>query len=622
MSHSQAEICISNEGVSKRARVNAEYAHTLEKRVRELEGELQQSNLRNGGSIPTAHPESPEQRPHSPTNQPPATTQSYCREGLNHPIAALNPYIAQQRGEYPTFSDHTEHDLIQTYLERVNPRYPSLHQDTFKDWYSSWKDGRILPDEEKWKSFFVNMVFSISLLITPQVSPDEMKLSQTLYSCATSSLGSVLANPDLVLHVQAYLMCTLHALHSPSSQTVLTMISATMRSCAVAELHLASAEPDITDASTALEVQSRRRIFWSAYAIDRLVSWIYHVPCSLADDNIHVELFANINDNELKTWTRSHSNSEIESTPRRTQVSSALHLIRGRRIQSRILSLMMRHDYETQWAHSHNWRLHILDELNQWKNQLQRHSDPSSKGYTSEGWVGMAYNYTVLLLYRPTKSNVRGLVGESCIQACVEIALCFRQYQKNRQTAQLWPGLLSQFGIGITLLYCFWATPPSSRSVVYHSRNVSATIRTCSVILAVFSEHWRQAEVLRDVFDALAESIPFQYSDIDGDTILPDSVTTFIQSKMPEIRSLVVNRDICRMMKEMVSEEYPWEGCPSDDLLGWSADDVHHPPTCYFCVQSQSVIERSALNSPGIWPVHALDNGLLMFPGLFGSAEF
>lgn len=85
-------------------------------------------------------------------------------------------------------------------------------------------------------------------------------------------------------------MCTIHALHSPSSQTVLTMISTTMRCCVISQLHLSAYEPVVQDASSLLETQIRRRVFWSTYSIDRLISWIYHVPCSLADENIQTEV--------------------------------------------------------------------------------------------------------------------------------------------------------------------------------------------------------------------------------------------------------------------------------------------------------------------------------------------
>lgn len=226
-----------------------------------------------------------------------------------------------------------------------------------------------------------------------------------------------------------------------------------MRYCVISKLHLNMNEPEVRDSPSLLENQIRRRVFWSAYAIDRLVSWIYHIPCCLPDENIQTKLFANLSDDEIKAWTPTpQSGKDVESVPRRTQVSSSLQLIGARRIQSRILHIMMRADYEENFASRHDWRLHMLEDLDQWKMQLKPHSDLQPKGYTSEGWVGMTYNYTVLLLHRPTKENVNGIVGEKCVQACVELISVYRQYQKSRQTAQLWPGVSSHSS------HAFWST--------------------------------------------------------------------------------------------------------------------------------------------------------------------
>lgn len=79
-----------------------------------------------------------------------------------------------------TFSRQREQRLIQTYLERVNPRYPFLHERTFLSWYQSWKDshnGFDFPLEEQWRSFFVTMAFSVGVLIAPQVSPEDRHTS-------------------------------------------------------------------------------------------------------------------------------------------------------------------------------------------------------------------------------------------------------------------------------------------------------------------------------------------------------------------------------------------------------------------------------------------------------------
>jgi hypothetical protein len=63
-----------------------------------------------------------------------------------------------------------------------------------------------------------------------------------------------------------------------------------MRHCAVNQLHLAETEPNVPFPAFSLEVQIRRRVFWSAYALDRLISWIYHIPNNLIDEHITVEV--------------------------------------------------------------------------------------------------------------------------------------------------------------------------------------------------------------------------------------------------------------------------------------------------------------------------------------------
>ncbi|KAJ5256782.1 hypothetical protein N7478_012886 [Penicillium angulare] len=299
----------------------------------------------------------------------------------------------------------------------------------------------------------------------------------------------------------------------------------------------------------------------------------------------------------------------------------------------------MRTDYIKNFSRHYGWRSHILQDMEEWRQYLQPHSDPQSKGYTSQGWVGMAFNYTVLLLHRPTKENVGGIVSEKCLQACADIITVFRKYQKDRETAQLWPGsltdntqLLSQFGIGITLLYCFWATPPSSRSDLYRSPKTITAIRTCSVILAVFSEQWVEAEPLRDLFDVLSESILYHAvstKDNEANRIAvgADADADSIKSRIPHIRSLVVNTDICRMVTEMVTEDFPWQDPRNNDSPAW-ASEIHSSESCFLCEnERQEEGSTSPVWVDGFEPSSAnlnthYDDDLFAFPGLFGSVEF
>jgi hypothetical protein len=65
------------------------------------------------------------------------------------------------------------------------------------------------------------------------------------------------------------------------------------------QLHLANAEPDLVDDATKFQIQMRRRVFWSAYALDRAVGTAFNLPFSIPDYQITVRLYANTDDYEL-----------------------------------------------------------------------------------------------------------------------------------------------------------------------------------------------------------------------------------------------------------------------------------------------------------------------------------
>lgn len=229
-----------------------------------------------------------------------------------------------------------------------------------------------------------------------------------------------------------------------------------MRHCVVNNLHLAECEPEEKFPALSLKVQIRRRVFWSAYALDRLISWIYHIPNNVPDEHITIEvgglplpmcflvltvkMFSTVEDTNLHHDTMDISQSLADNLPQRTRLSSTLHLIRCRCIQSRIITTMMRSDFHKINTTS-TWREHMLEELESWRTQIERLSHRTNRGYLSDRWVGMAYNYTILILFQPNKTNVLAGFGDRSVQACAQIALTFRAFQKDRQTAQLWPGV-------------------------------------------------------------------------------------------------------------------------------------------------------------------------------------
>lgn len=337
----------------------------------------------------------------------------------------------------PNLPPELETSLLEAYRERAQAQYPFFHWDTFIRWHSEWRN--CLPcdiEARSWQGFFVNMVYATSLLLLRRSHAAAID-ARSFYRNGISLLPAVFKQQDRLLHLQAYLLLSVHALHESSTERIISLISTTIRQCVQQQLHLGETEPEPVDIPTRLIIQVRRRCFWCAYLLDRLVMSSFDLPPSIPDLTITVRTFANIEDCDL-LGAATMTNGELVDSPTYTSMSSALHILQCRRIQSEISAVALRWDYSPAFENASDWRIRILAELENYKARVQNFSDPYSKGYTSQRWQAMIYHYTLLMLYRPTKDNVTNSAGDWSVQASSQACLMFRRTQIDRQIAQPW----------------------------------------------------------------------------------------------------------------------------------------------------------------------------------------
>ncbi|KAH7310829.1 hypothetical protein B0I35DRAFT_439768 [Stachybotrys elegans] len=487
------------------------------------------------------------------------------REDDNHHALSRGIQVNSPRdGDYlphsqiAGLSPEIEDILLGAYRDRAQSQYPFFHWNTFLSWHADWKTCQ--PTDlasRQWQGFFVNMVYATAILCLALPSNGPLD-ARAFYRNGVSLLPSVLRRADPILKAQAYLILTVHAIHWCSTQRILSLASTTIRYCVQNEFHLAETETRPHSPSDRLETQVRRRCFWSAYGMDRLIMSAFNIPHSIPDAMITSKLYANIDDEDLMNIAaHAPMDAELPDSPHYTCVSSALHITQCRRIQSEITGYTLRWDYEMHYEGSSEWRIRILSELESYKVRVQNFTDPRAKGHTSWRWLAMIYHYTLLMLYRPTKETVLGPAGDWAVQASSQACLFFRKSQMDRQVAQAWVGLLVQFQSGVTLLYCFWATPPEHRTENYCSPDVFDAIRACSNILAIMTDRWPKADCLRDVFELLAREVPIIDRPNCPPTRLSATTVATIRDKLPEVRALVVHRDILRMLQEMITDDFP-----------------------------------------------------------------
>jgi hypothetical protein len=334
--------------------------------------------------------------------------------------------------------------LLEAYRERAQIQYPFFHWDTFLQWHTEWS--HCPPAEQpsrRWQGFFVNLVYATSLILLRWPSIDRFD-AHMFYRNGISLLPSVLEKPDKVLHIQAFLLLAMRALHQSSTERIISLASTTIRYCVQQQLHLSDTEPPPLEPAVRLQNQIRRRCFWCAYTLDRLVMFSFDLPPSIPDSMITVQTFANIDDKDLlQVAANTAPGIPLADETLYTCVSPALHILQCRRIQSEISTITLRWDYNEHYESSPEWRIRILAELENYKSRVQSSSRPQSKGYNSQRWLAMIYHYTLLMLYRPTKQSVVGPAGDWSVQASCQACLIFRKSQMEKQIAQPWLGVCS-----------------------------------------------------------------------------------------------------------------------------------------------------------------------------------
>ncbi|KAK9770916.1 hypothetical protein SCAR479_12375 [Seiridium cardinale] len=557
---------------------------------------------------------------------------------LRSPISARDGSSQPQLGRkgdpedpygIPVIDRFSEDLLFDIYNKKIHSRYPFLRLRHLRD--------PLKRPNHDWVGYFLNMIYSISLLVGKNTDlriPQEKHMAYHRLA-VTRFLSHVFAQPDRLLHIQAYLLLAMHALYSPSTERIISIASATMRYCVMAQLHLADAEPETVDAETKVQVQIRRRVFWSAYALDRVVCTMFDLPFSIPDYQITVKVYANIDDSDLDARCGASFPNDPASQQSHTNVSAALHVVFCRQIQSEILNTTLHRDFAKELESQLNWRLRILEKLDRWKSLCHRYTDPRSRpdiGTDSEAtkseWLHM--------LYRPTKKNVDGPAGDWTVRSCVQACLIFRKFQKTTATmSEAWLAMIAQFKSGVALLYCLFAAPPDVKSPTYKESDVSEAVRACSIILSLLAERWPQSSCLRDTFDILAREIPttdtIASSHILAHRRIRQESASALLANLPQLELIIVHRDTIRMIKEIATGERPTlaghKTSPKNDVevdgihQGQDNDasslhttmtgDIFQPMTPHFWMPE--------LNEPDS---ANFDYASLGFPGIFDDGSF
>lgn len=187
----------------------------------------------------------------------------------------------------------TAQTLTEAYFRITRMNLPLLHEPAFQqklDHVYSMPHIVQLKSNTSAKSsmavFFVLEVFAIALLRMQKQDPSRvsMWLANRYHKTALRALAMA-SLPNNVEGVQALLLIALHSYYHPTFWAAWKTVGAALRLAAELGLH-----EDNADGLDPLSLDTRRRVFWVAYSMDRNLCAAMSMPSGLSDGAISAQV--------------------------------------------------------------------------------------------------------------------------------------------------------------------------------------------------------------------------------------------------------------------------------------------------------------------------------------------
>ncbi|KAL4929439.1 uncharacterized protein BDV17DRAFT_281414 [Aspergillus undulatus] len=441
--------------------------------------------------------------------------------------------IACVLGQAPP--QHLARDLMMVYFKVWHPLFPFLHGPTFlhamESLYLEQEQSQSDPQFQNtsrnkhnisWTTIF-QCVFHLASLTSPDLQlPPECRIQPPISTSIQTLLSPLTARHDL-LSLQALLASQLYLVATMSLRTASTVGGCMLRSMLHAGLHRCPFRYRELSASSQHR-HLRKRIFWSAYALDRYLSQALGLPLGIQDSDVDVcppgrpevhKPLQHLPIPEADTSQFAIPQTEGEAEQARKETPFASYVQSGK-LTGEALELFHKSIYVR--SISQTSVLLLTTSVHKWWNSLDlppsppkpkphpHHpptlARPSETQTEIETEIETPFNYTpfftilyhhlLLLLHRPALSLPNttpefASALQSCISAARHILLALNAQRECRQ-ALFWPGFLSAAWMaGLVLAFaCQLGQYVLGKGVL--------EINTCLDILRGMSTQWEPAK--------------------------------------------------------------------------------------------------------------------------------
>ncbi|KAJ5990786.1 hypothetical protein N7522_010993 [Penicillium canescens] len=415
-------------------------------------------------------------RVHGPSEQPSAPR--------------IRDQLLPANAEPPT--DEMGARILDTYFTRLHSRYPFLNQkQVWKIHEDRWRLAKTkredLTRSDRFAIFKLNLIYAIGATMLQLSEKYAYTAPDRYYNTALQHVHSM-CEARSIDNIEAMILLVVYHLRTASSHGMWYMIGLAMRTSIDLGLHRKANEINMDPFTT----QMRRRLFWTVYYLERVVSMSLGRPFSISDRHIDLDLPLDVDDDV--------EDPAILAAPqdpnKTTSLTFAIYLFKLRRIDSRIQHKIYRADRPLSSLRPKMDPLYL--ELEEWKESaLLRFSGPDLD------YPMLHYNRAVRLLIQPFLPllPITDPYYHICLRAAGNICQSHKRLHQTLEYGHSFLAVQTVFMAGITLLYALWTHTDQVWSV-----RMSNDIRACSTVLFVMGERAAWVKKYRDAFELLVNA--------------------------------------------------------------------------------------------------------------------
>ncbi|KAL2062328.1 hypothetical protein VTL71DRAFT_6594 [Oculimacula yallundae] len=404
---------------------------------------------------------------------------------------------------------HAANHLVEVYLQYRTPHLPILLRSEIEETVKSaylFMSGDCDPPPNRLiekDMFTAYMIFAIALFDVPNPSGGRPTQSEGCFRSAIGWIEKVItySKSDIETLRSILLLAQFIALY-PSRGSLWHLTGTALRLCIDIGLHWESEEHARTIQPDLL--QERRRLWYSTYQLDRMLSITLGRPFGIIDESTCVPL-------PDPAPSPGQSLSREVNLLEKHNGEAYNHLICMSKLESEIKHVQHNQAWSQKIAYPRTnylaWVSDIRPRLQEWYTRIPStaKAHPSSI-FACQAYWEATYNNALCQLYRPNATVLHSSAEDLSIfyESSCKLIASIKVLQREQKIDILWKTVHQLFMAGLGVVYGLWLSKEIRDQ--YPISKCISTLQTCASTLSALSESFPGAGGCRDAFESISSA--------------------------------------------------------------------------------------------------------------------